>query len=253
MSIKLSKMKLKFILCLFLLINFVNHLHSQHIFKYSIKNYQITLTKDVDNKFLLEVKQKNKLLLKKISPILRLYFYNLDSQPEDEMILLSALIKGNDTLNTLYVYTFEEKFKFCDSIYLDKYLPEFYQFDFDENFFIKVYDFEIEKLFPSTRKELPFTFFYLNNCLLEFDNTASFEEYEAEINYLVDEIYDLKRNLNCENEKIKNDYQRLLACLYINLINSSKTFDFENFVNKNYPCDDKELFLKKINSLFKSE
>lgn len=253
MSIRLLKMKLKFIFCPLLLIILINHLYPQQVFKYSIKNYQITLAKNVESKFVLEVKQKNKLLLKKISSVLRLYFYNLDSQPEDEMILVLGLIKGNDTLNTLYVYTFEDKFKFCDSIYLDKYLPEFYQFDFDENFFIKVYDFEIEKLFPSSRKELPFTFFYLNNCLLEFDNIASFEEYETEINYLVDEIYDIKRNLNCENEKLKNDYQRLLACLYLNLINSSKSFDFENFVKKNYLCDDREMFLKKINSLFESE
>lgn len=243
-------MKSKSIFFIFIFSFFYGNNFSQPIFKNSIKDYQITLTKDEKNQFHLNVNLHKKLLLQKNFPVVKLYFYNLDSNPEDEMIVVGTTVLNGDSLNTLYVYTFEDKFKFCDSIELGKYLPEFYQFDFEGNYFIKVYDTEVEKRFPSTRTELPFSFYYLNECLLEFDNQYSFEEFEAEINYLVDEIYDLKKYFKCEDEETKKDFQRLLACLYFDLFNSGKAFDFENFLLKNYPCDDREEFLKKIYSVF---
>ncbi|MCX8057429.1 MAG: hypothetical protein N3F03_07475 [Ignavibacteria bacterium] len=246
-------MKLKNFFTLVFLFSLIVTSHAQEIFKNSIKDYQITLSKKSTNQFNLVVTQKKKILLNKTFPTIKLYFYNLDSNPEDEMIIVTGKINADDTLNTLYVYTFERNFKLCDSIYLDKYLPEFYQFDFEGNYFVKVYDFELEKVFPSERNELPFSFYYLKDCSLVLDNEFSFEEYEAEINYLVDEIYELKRIANCEEEKNKKDLQRLFGALYINLINSSKAFDFENFVNKNYPCNDKDELMKKLKSLIEAE
>lgn len=246
-------MKPKFFLSLIIFISLLNYSYSQEIFRNSVKDYQITLTKTKSNEFNLVVSQKKNILLNKNFPIIKLYFYNLDENPEDEMIVVTGKAVGDDTINTLHIYTFEKKFKFCDSIYLDKYLPEFYQFEFDGNFFIKVYDYEIEKLFPSERNDLPFAFYYLNNCSLVSDNENSFEEFEAEINYLVDEIYDMKKKLSCYNEKDVKNIQRLFGCLFINLINSGKAFDFENFVNKNYPCLDKDQLLKKIKSLVEAD
>lgn len=246
-------MKCKITFSIFLLLIFFGSIYSQEIFKNSIKDFQISLTKKDKDAFNLQVSQKKKVLLNKTYPLVKLYFYNLDDNPEDEMIVLIGRISELDTLHTLYIYTFEKNFRLCDSIYLDKYLPEFYQFDFESNYFIKVYDFEVEKLFPSSRPDLPFSFYYLKKCSLELDNENSFEEYEAEINYLVDEIYEMKRRANCNDERYKRDIQRLLGCLYINLINSSKVFDFENFVHKNYPCDDKEELMKKLVSLIQAE
>ncbi|MGB9664943.1 MAG: hypothetical protein ACPL25_08505 [Ignavibacteria bacterium] len=240
-------MKLKFFLILIFLFG---QTFAQEIFKNSIKNFNISLTKSGESKFILQVSKQKKIIYKKSFPFIKLYFYNLDTQPEDEMIVVSGQIKEKDTLNTLYVYSFEKDFRLCDSIYLDKYYPEFYQFDLDANYFIKIYDHEIEKAFPSSRDELPFSFYYLNDCLLEYDNENSFEEFEAEIDYLVDEIYNLKSNLNCEEKTTKQDLQRLLACLYTNINNAGMAFDFENFLNKNYPCNDREEFLKRLKSLY---
>lgn len=241
-------MKFKFFIILLLFL--FGQIFAQEIFKNSIKNFNISLTKSGENKFLLQVSKQKKIIFKKTFQLIKLYFYNLDNQPEDEMIVLSSQIKEKDTLNTLYVYSFEKNFRLCDSIYLDRYYPEFYQFDMDANYFIKIYDYEIEKAFPSSREELPFSFYYLNECLLEYDNENSFEEFEAEIDYLVDEIYNLKNNFNCEETFKKQDLQRLLACLYTNLNNAGMAFDFENFLEKNYPCNDREEFLKKLKSLY---
>jgi len=245
-------MKFSLLIYLIMLSGFINQISPQQIFKNSIKKYQITLSKNEKSYFDLVVSLQNKPLLKKTYPLIKLYFYNLDSQPEDEMIVVAGSLYNQDTVNTLFVYTFEDKFRFCDSIYLGNLLPEFYQFDFEGNYFIKIYDPEIEKAFPSTRPELPFNFYYLKDCILEFDNEYSFEEFEAEINYLVEEIYNLKKDMDCTDIEAKNDFQRLLACLYVDLFNSGKSFDFENFVYKNYPCDDRETFLKKINSMFEA-
>lgn len=242
-------MKFKFFVFLYFLLIFSAEIFPQQIFKNSIRDYQISLLKNEKEQFVLDVSLRTKTLLHKIFPAIKLYFYNLDANPEDEMIVVGGSIVSGDTLNTLYVYTFEDKFKFCDSIQLGKYLPEFYQFDFEGNYFIKVYDMEIEKIFPSSRPELPFSFYYLNDCMLEFDNEYSFEEYEAEINFLVDEIYEQKRNFDCNDVGAKQDFQRLLACLYFDLFNSGKAFDFDNFLLKNYPCEDREEFQKKLNSI----
>ncbi len=243
-------MKLKFfILFLFAFISFEQNF-AQEIFRNSIKNFNISLKKTTENQFLLQISKQKKTIFKKTFPLIKLYFYNLDNHPEDEMIIVSGQIKGKDTLNTMYVYTFEKDFRLCDSIYLDKYYPEFYRFDMDANYFIKIYDYEIEKTFPSSRNDLPFSFYYLNNCLFEYDNENSFEEFEAEINYLVDEIYNLKMVLDCENENQKKDLQRLLACLYTNITNAGMAFDFENFLHKHYTCQDKNEFFNKLKSLY---
>lgn len=241
-------MKLNFLTALLIFIS--GQIFAQEIFNNSIKNFKIVLTKSGDNQFLLQISKQKKIILKKYFPLIKLYFYNLDNQPEDEMILVAGQIKDKDTLNTLYVYSFEKDFRLCDSIYLDKYYPEFYQFDLDANYFIKIYDYEIEKAFPSSRNELPFSFYFLNDCLLEYDNENSFEEFEAEIDYLVDEIYKLKNNFNCEEKNNRQNLQRLLACLYTNINNAGMAFDFDNFLNKNYPCNDREEFLKKLKSLY---
>jgi hypothetical protein len=243
-------MKYKFLIAFILSFIISGQIVAQEIFRNSIKNFNISLTKTEANQFLLQISKQKKTIFKKSFPLIKLYFYNLDDHPEDEMIVVSSQVNGNDTLNTLYVYTFEKDFRLCDSIYLDRYYPEFYQFDLDANYFIKVYDYEIEKAFPSTRNDLPFSFYYLNNCLLEYDNENSFEEFEAEINYLVDEIYNLKSELDCFDENQKKDLQRLLACLYTNINNAGMAFDFENFLNKNYLCNDREEFLKKLKSLY---
>lgn len=243
-------MKLKISFLILLLFFFSDQIYAQEIFRNSIKNYNISLTRTGESQYLLQITKQKKTVFKKNFPFIKLYFYNLDTYPEDEMIIVTGHIRDNDTLNTLYVYTFEKEFRFCDSIYLDRYYPEFYQFDMDANYFIKIYDHEIERAFPSTRNDLPFSFYYLNNCLLEFDNENSFEEYEAEINYLVDEIYNLKKNTICEIEEQKRNLQRLLACLYTNIINAGMAFDFDNFLKNNYICSDKEEFLKKLKSLY---
>lgn len=241
-------MKLKTFIALLIFIS--GQIFAQEIFKNSIKNFNITLTKSGENQFLLQISKQKKIILKKYFPLIKLYFYNLDNQPEDEMIVVASKIKDKDTLNTLYVYSFEKDFRLCDSIYLDRYYPEFYQFDLDANYFIKIYDYEIEKTFPSSRNELPFSFYFLNDCLLEYDNENSFEEFEAEIDYLVDEIYKLKNKIKCEEKIDLQDLHRLLACLYTNINNAGMVFDFENFLNKNYPCNDKEEFLNKLKSLY---
>lgn len=243
-------MKFKLFITLFISFFISGQIFAQEIFKNSIKNFDISLTKTEENKFLLQISKQKKNLYKKTFPLIKLYFYNIDNHPEDEMIVVASHIKNNDTLNIMYIFTFEKDFRLCDSIYLDKYYPEFYQFDFDANYFIKVYDYEIEKTFPSTRTDLPFSFYYLNNCLLEYDNEYSFEEFEAEINYLVDEIYNLRKVIDCQDENHKKDLQRLLACLYASITNAGMAFDFENFLNKNYICPDKEEFLNKLKSLY---
>lgn len=243
-------MKFKLFITLFISFFISGQIFAQEIFKNSIKNFDISLTKTEENKFLLQISKQKKNLYKKTFPLIKLYFYNIDNHPEDEMIVVASHIKNNDTLNIMYIFTFEKDFRLCDSIYLDKYYPEFYQFDFDANYFIKVYDYEIEKTFPSTRTDLPFSFYYLNNCLLEYDNEYSFEEFEAEINYLVDEIYNLRKVIDCQDENHKKDLQRLLACLYTSITNAGMAFDFENFLNKNYICPDKEEFLNKLKSLY---
>lgn len=243
-------MKFKLFITLFISFFISGQIFAQEIFKNSIKNFDISLTKTEENKFLLQISKQKKNLYKKTFPLIKLYFYNIDNHPEDEMIVVASQIKDNDTLNIMYIFTFEKDFRLCDSIYLDKYYPEFYQFDFDANYFIKVYDYEIEKTFPSTRTDLPFSFYYLNNCLLEYDNEYSFEEFEAEINYLVDEIYNLRKVIDCQDENHKKDLQRLLACLYTSITNAGMAFDFENFLNKNYICPDKEEFLNKLKSLY---
>lgn len=243
-------MKFKLFITLFISFFISGQIFAQEIFKNSIKNFDISLTKTEENKFLLQISKQNKNIYKKTFPLIKLYFYNIDNHPEDEMIVVASQIKNNDTLNIMYIFTFEKDFRLCDSIYLDKYYPEFYQFDFDANYFIKVYDYEIEKTFPSTRTDLPFSFYYLNNCLLEYDNEYSFEEFEAEINYLVDEIYNLRKVIDCQDENHKKDLQRLLACLYTSITNAGMAFDFENFLNKNYICPDKEEFLNKLKSLY---
>lgn len=243
-------MKFKLFITLFISFFISGQIFAQEIFKNSIKNFDISLTKTEENKFLLQISKQKKNLYKKTFPLIKLYFYNIDNHPEDEMIVVASHIKNNDTLNIMYIFTFEKDFRLCDSIYLDKYYPEFYQFDFDANYFIKVYDYEIEKTFPSTRTDLPFSFYYLNNCLLEYDNEYSFEEFEAEINYLVDEIYNLRKVIDCQDENHKKDLQRLLACLYTSITNAGMAFDFENFLNKNYICTDKEEFLNKLKSLY---
>lgn len=243
-------MKFKLFITLFISFFISGQIFAQEIFKNSIKNFDISLTKTEENKFLLQISKQKKNLYKKTFPLIKLYFYNIDNHPEDEMIVVASQIKNNDTLNIMYIFTFEKDFRLCDSIYLDKYYPEFYQFDLDANYFIKVYDYEIEKTFPSTRTDLPFSFYYLNNCLLEYDNEYSFEEFEAEINYLVDEIYNLRKVIDCQDENHKKDLQRLLACLYTSITNAGMAFDFENFLNKNYICPDKEEFLNKLKSLY---
>jgi hypothetical protein len=245
-------MKLKTFLVILFLIFASKHIYGQEIFKSSIKNYLITLTKNQKNYLELKVQKQKKVILQKTSPLIKLYFYNLDDNPEDELIVVSSSVHNDDTLNTLLIYTFEDKFKFCDSIFLGRYFPEFYQFDFDQNYFIKVYDYEIEKLFPSRRTELPFSFYYLKDCSLELDNENSFEEFEAEIDFLVDAISELKSEMNCDDKNLKGDLQRLLACMYVDLINSGKVFDFDNFAKKNYPCDDLENFLSKLKSIYES-
>jgi len=243
-------MKFKLFITLFISFFISGQIFAQEIFKNSIKNFDISLTKTEENKFLLQISKQKKNLYKKTFPLIKLYFYNIDNHPEDEMIVVASHIKNNDTLNIMYIFTFEKDFRLCDSIYLDKYYPEFYQFDFDANYFIKVYDYEIEKTFPSTRTDLPFSFYYLNNCLLEYDNEYSFEEFEAEINYLVDEIYNLRKVIDCQDENHKKDLQRLLACLYTSITNAGMAFDFENFLNKNYICTDKEEFFNRLKSLY---
>lgn len=243
-------MKNKFLIGFAVFLALLAQSFSQEIFKNSIKDYKISLSKNAKNEFVLNVVHKNKSLLKKSYPIVKLYFYNLDSHPEDEMIIVTGRVENQDTINTLYVYTFEKSFKFCDSIYLGKYLPEFYQFDFESNYFIKIYDYTIQEQFPSQRLDLPFAFYYLEKCALKFDNEFSFEEYEAEINYLIDEISELKKEQNCNNESWKKDFQRLLACLYVNILNASKAFDFSNFIVKNYPCDDLLIFISKLENIY---
>lgn len=239
------------ILFLFLLIFFfIGQVNAQEIFKNSIKDFTISLKKTADGQFSLNVTKQKKVIFKKSYPILKLYFYNLDTEPEDEMIVVSGQVNNQDTLNMMYVFTFVKNFQLCDSIYLDKYYPEFYKFDFDKNYFIKVYDYEIEKAFPASRNELPFSFYYLNNCLLEYDNENSFEEFEAEINYLVDQIARIKNYFNCDNISLKNDLLRLLACLYTTINNAGMSFDFENYIKKNYPCHDETEFLNKLKSLY---
>ncbi len=223
---------------------------SQEIFKNYIKNHQIILSKNNLAQFVLTVTKQKKIILEKTFPIVKLHFYNLDSNSEDEMILIRGEEINKDTLYTLYVYTFEKNFKLCDSIYLDKYLPEFYQFDLESNYFIKVYDFGIEKIFPSNRVELPFTFFYIDDCKFELDNEFSFEEYEAEINYLVDEISELKNKSDCSDWNQINEIKRLIACLYVNIQNAAMGFDIKNFIEKNYPCRDKSEFINRLEKLF---
>lgn len=243
-------MKFKLIAALIFLFIIPVENFTQEVFKYTINKYNISLFKDKNEQFILRVKQKNKTIYQKTSQLIRINFYNLDDDPEDEMIMVESRAQDKDTLNSLYIFTFQPQFSLCDSLFLEKHFPEFYQFDFEGHYYIKIYDYEVDKYFPSRRTELPFSFYYLKDCLLEYDNLNSFEEFESEINYLVDEIQDLRRSLDCMNQVSKNDIQRLLVCLYLNIKNADMTFDFENFLRRNYPCDDLEDFLSKIKTLF---
>lgn len=243
-------MKSKLIAVLIILILIAGESFSQEIFKHTINEYNILFSKNKYQQFVLSIKQKNKIIYQKSSKLLRINFYNLDEDPEDEMILIESRVENLDTLNSLYIFTFQPQFALCDSIFLEKYFPEFYQFDFDGHYFIKIYDYEVEKYFPSRRTELPFSFYYLKDCLLEYDNLNSFEEFESEINYLIDEIKDLRRSLDCTNQDDRNDIQRLFVCLYLCIKNADITFEFESFFRKNYPCDDLENLLNKIKTLY---
>ncbi len=243
-------MKSKLIATLIILFFIAGESFSQEIFKHTINKYNISFSKNKDQQFILSIKQKNKIIYQKSSKLLRINFYNIDDDPEDEMMMVESRVQNTDTLNSLHIFTFQPQFALCDSLFIEKYFPEFYQFDFEGHYYIKIYDYEVKKYFPSRRTELPFSFYYLNDCLLEYDNFNSFEEFESEINYLIDEIKDLRRSFDCTNQDDKNDMQRLFVCLYLNIKNADMTFDFENFLRKNYPCDDREEFLIKIKTLF---
>ncbi|GEM_PF-1493903 len=242
----MSMVKITFYILIFFSINLLG----QEIFKDKIYGYSISLSKTKSEKFNLVVSKNDRKLLNLTFPVIQLYLYNLDSDENDELILVKRYLENADTLNTLLIYKFFPSFRFCDSIQLGKYFPEFIKFDFEKPYLLKVYHFEIEEYFKSTLPDLPFAFYTLANCELKIENEESFEAYEAEIYYLIDQIYQLKKNLSCDDENKKADLQRLLACIYVNLLNSEIAIRFNDILKENYNCPDAIEFYSKLKEIY---
>lgn len=96
-------------------------LNSQVIYRDTTNRYAIKLSKS-DDLYNLSVYSKNKMIFQKIYSYPKLFFYYLDDNEYDKLILLDRRVPLNnqtnklDTSNKLYVFTFEPKFEFCDSL-----------------------------------------------------------------------------------------------------------------------------------------
>lgn len=229
-------------------------LNSQVIYRDTINQYAIKLSRS-GNVYNLSIYSKNKTIFQKTYSYPKLFFYNLDDNEFDELILLDRRVLLNnqtnnlDTLNKLYVFTFWPKFEFCDSLELGRYYPEFIQYDPEKNFFVKIYDSRIEQEFPSKISDLPFIIYELQENILIPNNSDSMDDYEMEIEFLTDELKDLLRIFDCNDFEMRNDVQRLIATICCNAYYSGITGNFDDFVKTNYKCDDQLDFLTRLKKL----
>ncbi len=179
-----------------------------------------------------------------------IYFYDLDGDRFDEAVVVDSVPQFNNFNYSIYVYSFTPKFEFCDSLETGKIFPEFYDFNSDLGYFIKVYDHRFENIFGSALKILPIQFYTLVDKTLLLDNDFSYEEYESELDNLLNLLDETKRGFDCNDLEAKKDIQKIIAVIYADLIYMNSHFSIENFVKQNYPCTDANEFFKVLKHLF---
>jgi hypothetical protein len=180
-----------------------------------------------------------------------IYYYDLDGDNFDEVIIVDSIPNSSSFNYSLYVYSFEPKFEFCDSLDIGKNQPEFYDLNSDLGYFIKVYDQRFENVFGSALKILPIQFYSLTAKTLLLDNEFSYEEYESELDNLLVLLDEIRRGFDCNNLESKKDIQKILAVIYANLIYMDSHIKIDKFVRQCYSCSDVETFLEVLKDFFK--
>lgn len=216
----------------------------------TVSNYIIKIANDKNERLFLVQDLKGKKIYSKqfINPAT--YFYDLDGDDFDEAVIVDSIPDLASFNYSLYVYSFEPKFELCDSLSIGRSLPEFYDFDSDVGYFIKVYDNRFENIFGSSLKILPIQFYNLIDKTLLLDNDFSYEEYESELDNLLNLLDEAKRGFDCNNLEAKKDIQKIIAVIYADLMYMNSQLSMDNFVKQNYLCSDVASFLQVLKQFF---
>jgi len=220
-------------------------------FEDTVSNYIVKILNDKKGKqFLVQEFSGKKVYSKQfINP--SVYFYDLDGDNFDESVIVDSIPNLSSYNYSLYVYSFAPKFEFCDSLNVGKSFPEFYDLNSDMGFFIKVYDNRFENIFGSSLKILPIQFYSLTDKTLLLDNEFCYEEYESELDNLLNLLNEAKRGFDCNDLESKKNIQKIIAVIYANLIYMDYHLAIENFVKQNYSCSDIDEFLEVLKEFFK--
>lgn len=215
----------------------------------TIQNFSVEIVIAKGN-FTLIIKElkKGKIYQKKFfNP--NLVFYDLDGDGIDEAVVIDSVESNERTSFSIYVYSFFPKFEFCDSINIGKYAPEFYDLNSEAGYFIKVYDDRFENMFGSTFPLLPILFYNLVDKTLMLDSEYSYEEYENEIDNLLNLLDDAKHGFDCNDFNARKDIQKIIGVIYADLIYMNRTFDLTKFVQQNYPCTDANELIEELRNI----
>jgi len=220
-------------------------------FEDTVSNYVIKIITDKKGKqFLVQELSGRKVYSKQfINP--SVYFYDLDGDNFDEGVIVDSIPNLSSYNYSLYVYSFKPKFEFCDSLNIGINRPEFYDLNSDMGYFIKVYDNRFENIFSSSLKILPIQFYSLTDKTLLLDNEFCYEEYESELDNLLNLLDEAKRGFDCNDLESKKNIQKIIAVIYANLIYMDYHLAIENFVKQNYSCSDIDTFLEVLKEFFK--
>jgi len=234
-------------LIIFLLINAPAY---PSVIEDTVSNHIIKILKDKKgNQFLVSDLRGKKIYSKYFSNP-SIYFYDLDGDAADETVIVDSIPNSTSFNYSIYVYSFEPEFEFCDSMVIGRNLPEFYDFDSDLGYFIKIYDSRFENVFGSTLRILPIQFYTLVDKVLIPDNEFSFEEYESELDNLLILLDEVKRGFSCSDLEAKKDIQKIISVIYADLIYMDSKLSLENFIKQNYPCSDIESLLEILKQFF---
>lgn len=220
-------------------------------FEDTVSNYIVKILNDKKGKQFLVQEFSGKKVYSKHFFNPSVYFYDLDGDNFDESVIVDSIPNLSSYNYSLYVYSFAPKFEFCDSLNVGKNFPEFYDLNSDMGFFIKVYDNRFENIFGSPLKILPIQFYSLTDKTLLLDNEFCYEEYESELDNLLNLLDEAKRGFDCNSLESKKNIQKIIAVIYANLIYMDYHLAIDKFIKQNYSCSDMEAFLEVLKEFFK--